>query len=249
MALWTAHSSILIDCGMKVQYQCEDLLDGHLRRAGTLDGVLVSHCHGDHMAYAALRVLQRHGVGIHADGHVVRRLRERHRIQEWDDPPRLEAFPGESFRIGDFHVTPFEVPHEPGVRTFGFVVVARDGRSHRKIVACTDFHDYAQVLPHFVDADLIFVEANHDLELLRRHPNPASRWHLNNVKAASLLHHAVRRSAAPPRAVMLGHLSEERNRRRLALDEITRVFECRGLRVGFDLDAAPAHRPSGVVEI
>jgi hypothetical protein len=62
-----------------------------------------------------------------------------------------------------------------------------------------------------------------DRNVLHPHPNHASRYHLNNVKTASLLHHAVRQSATPPGAVMLGHLSEERNRRALAINEAARM--------------------------
>ncbi len=248
LALWTPHSSILIDCGIKVQSECQSLLDAHVSLSRTLDGVLVSHSHGDHIAYAALRVLARHRITVHADRQVIRRLRERHGFEDWKHRPRLDAFSDDSFRIGDFRVTPFEVPHEPGVPTFGFVIAAHDGHAHRKIVFCTDFHDYAGALSRFVDADFVFVEANHDLALLRLHPNPASRWHLNNVKTASLLACATGRSASPPKGVMLGHLSEERNRRRLATGEIRRMFEREGRKVTFDLQAAPRYRPSPVVE-
>ncbi len=249
LALWTAHSAILIDCGMTAQYQCDALLEELRQQAGTIDGLLVSHAHTDHIGYPALRVLQHHGIRVHADRNVIRALRERHRVDDWDEAPTFEAFAHEGFKVGDFRVTTFAVPHEPGVPTFGFVIVAHDGRVRRKIVVCTDFYDFAEALPRFVDADLIFVEANHDLELLRRHPNYASRWHLSNPKTASLLYHAVRRSAAPPRAVLLGHLSEERNRRRLALEEITRAFSRRAPKLAFHLEAAPAYRPSAVVEM
>jgi hypothetical protein len=134
------------------------------------------------------------------------------------------------------------------VPSFGFAITARVGEKERSFVVCTDFNDFGEVLPHFLDTDFVFVEANHDLELLRRHPNPASRYHLNNVKSASLLCHVVRRSATPPRAVMLGHLSEERNRRALAIGEVTRMFQRTGTGLRFHLEAAPASRPSEVVE-
>jgi ribonuclease BN (tRNA processing enzyme) len=249
LALWTATSSILIDCGVKVQRECREILEQHARRAGTLDAVIVSHAHGDHMAYGSLRVLGREGIRIVADGRVIRQLRDRYAPQEWKRPPEMRQATTVPFDIGDFRLTPIEVPHAPDVPNFAFVITARDRGARRTIVICTDFHDYAGILPRFVDADFIFVEANHDLDLLRQHPNYASRYHLNNVKAASLLHHAARQSARSPKAVMLGHLSEERNRRALAISEVGRMFERRGTKMRFDLDAAPARRASEVVEI
>lgn len=249
LALWTKHSSILIDCGIHVQREFGTLLEAHDREAGGLDAILVTHAHGDHAAHGALRVLRRHAVPIYAHRQVLRDVRDAHGVGDWDQPPHLRAFPADRFDVGDFHVVPIEVPHAPGVPTFGFVITVQDGRSRRRIVVCTDFHDYAGVLAHFVDADFIFVEANHDRALLRQYPNPNSRYHLNNLKTASLLHYALERSARPPAAVMLGHLSEERNRRHLALGEIRRHFDRQGTAIAFALDAAPAHRPSPVVEI
>ena len=249
LALWTRTSSVLIDCGVHVQRECREILEAHRCAAGGLDAVIVSHAHGDHMAYGSLRVLAHQGICLLADAHVIRQLREWHEPEGWDHPPRMRAFPGGTFDAGDFRVTPVEVPHAPRVPNFGFLITAQDGGRKRTIVICTDLHDYAAILPCLVGADFVFIEANHDLELLRKHPNPASRYHLNNVKTASLLHHAVARSDRAPRVVMLGHLSEERNRSALAMGEVARMFERRGTRVGFHLDAAPARRPSPVIEV
>ena len=249
LALWTATSSILIDCGVKVQRECREILEGHRWRAGDLDAVIVSHAHGDHIAYGSLRVLGRQGIHIFGNARVIQQLSECREPQRWKEPPHLVAFSDETFDVGDFRVMPFQVPHAPGIPTFGFHITAHDGRSTRRLVVCTDFHDYAGILPKFVNADFIFVEANHDLELLREHPNYASRYHLNNVKTASLLHQAARKSAVPPKAVMLGHLSEERNRRALAINEVSRMFERQGTKMRFYLDAAPAHRASEIIEI
>jgi phosphoribosyl 1,2-cyclic phosphodiesterase len=249
LALWTSTSSILIDCGVKVQRECRQILDTHLHRAGQLDAVVVSHAHGDHMAYGSLRVLGQEGIPVVAPGRISRQLRLYHEPDAWKEPPRLRAFSGDTCAVGDFHLIAFPVPHAPGYPTFAFHITAHDGRSTRRIVVCTDLHDYASIVPAFVDADFIFVEANHDLELLREYFNPASLYHLNNSKTASLLLAAARTSGTPPKAVMLGHLSEERNRRTLAIEEVVRRFGQRETRMRFHLDAAPARRESEIVEI
>jgi ribonuclease BN (tRNA processing enzyme) len=249
LALWTPTSSILIDCGVRVQRDCRAMLDEHRRRAANLDAVIVSHAHGDHMARGALKVLGRCGVPVLADARVIAQLREFHTPRDWREPPALRAVTGPAFEAGDFRITPVRVPHAPYYPTFGFRIAAHSRGASRTVVVCTDFYDYAGLLSAFAGADFIFLEANHDLALLRQHPNPNSRFHMNNVKTASLLQHVVARDARPPEAVMLGHLSEERNRRALALGEVAAMFERRGTKVSFHLDAAPRYRPSDVVEL
>jgi ribonuclease BN (tRNA processing enzyme) len=225
------------------------MLEGHQQRAGHLDAVLVSHAHGDHVAYGSLRVLGQQGIPLVGDARVIRQVCERHAPRDWKEPPEMRVAPGATFRVADFSVTPIELPHAPQVPTFGFVITARDGGSTRTVVICTDFHDYSSILPCLANADFIFVEANHDLALLRQHPNPASRYHLNNVKTASLLHRAAAASTTLPKAVMLGHLSEERNRRALAINEVGRMFDREGAWRRFHLDAAPARTASDIIEI
>lgn len=150
---------------------------------------------------------------------------------------------------GDLRITPMEVPHDPVVPNFGFVIHHGEGRRRRKIVVCTDFNDYAGVLRHFMDADFIFVESNHDLDLLRKYPNYSSRFHMSNPKTAWLLYHAIRMSEKPPQAVMLGHLSDQRNSEKLALGMVEEIFDRQRMEMDFDLSAAPLYKSSKTVRI
>ncbi|MEI6667557.1 MAG: MBL fold metallo-hydrolase [Acidobacteriota bacterium] len=245
LALWTRGSSVLIDCGVRRQNECRDVLEGHQRMHGKVDAVLVSHAHGDHMSYASLRVLQKENISIHGHRHVVDQIHAAHRLSEWADPPTLRALPPGPFRVGDFSIRAIEVPHAPHFPNYGFVIMAGD----RKVVICTDLHDATGLLEHFVDADFIFVEANHDLALLREHPNPSSHYHLNNQKTAKLLCDAVRQSSKTPSAVMLGHLSHQRNSAELAVRDVKLQFERAQVPMTFDLSAAPRVEPSGIIRL
>jgi ribonuclease BN (tRNA processing enzyme) len=245
LAIWTSHSSILIDCGVRPQYECRDLLTQHQRMNGKVDAVLVSHAHGDHIRYESLRVLGKEGICIHGHPGVVEQIRHRHNFADWNDPPTLRDTPRGPLRVGDFSVSLIAVAHAPGFPNCGFVITTEE----RKIVIFTDFHDATGLPEHFVDADLIFVEANHDLDLLREHPNPASRYHLNNQTTARLLCDVVKRSTKTPTAVMLGHLSDERNRAHLAIREVEKEFERARVRVDFDLSAAPRIEASKIIRL
>ena len=179
----------------------------------------------------------------------MKQICSRHSCYDWEKPPLLHAFSDGAFRAGDFDITPMEVPHEPGVPNFGFVICHGQGRRRRKIVICTDFYNYSDVLPHFINADFIFVESNHDPNLLRKYPNYASQFHLSNPKTAWLLYHVVRQSEKPPQSVMLGHLSHERNRKKLALGMVEEVFDRQYMDMEFDLLAAPLYKPSKTIRI
>ena len=249
MQIWTKNSQIIIDCGFQTQWECEELLEEHAGRFADLDAVLVTHAHTDHICKPSLKVLASQGVRIRANRRVVKQICSRHGCDDWDEPPFLDAFPDGAFLAGDLRIIPMEVPHEPGVPNFGFVICHGQGRRERKIVVCTDFYNYADVLRHFINADFIFVESNHDLDLLRKYPNDASQYHLSNPKTAWLLYHVIRKSEKPPQAVMLGHLSHKRNRKKLALGMVEEVFDRQRMDMDFDLFAAPLFKPSKTIRI
>lgn len=248
LALWTADTSVLIDCGVKTLRDCRALFRRHQEEHGPVHGVLVTHAHGDHLGRDGVRVLQDEGIAIYGHSQVISRLRAPHSLACGNGSP-IQPFRGDSFVLGDFQITAIPLSHAPGFPTFGFAVQAGHGTKRRKIVVCTDFNDGAPVLPHLAGADFVFVEANHDLELLREHPNPNSRYHLSNVKTGRLLCDAVRKGGPAPRLVMLGHLSEQRNREHLATGEVERAFASEGMCVPFELETAPRRVASRVITI
>ena len=92
------------------------------------------------------------------------------------------------------------------------------------------------------------MESNHDPQLLRTHPNPRSHYHLSNEKCGRLLSRALAGSKHPPCAVMLGHLSEIRNRPNLARDKVLEILNGSASR-DLALHVAPRYEPSEEIEI
>jgi phosphoribosyl 1,2-cyclic phosphodiesterase len=234
--------SILIDCGLKTQKECRALLDAH---AGRLRGVLVTHAHGDHICYSALKIMQAYGTPVYCHDDVLPHVHRKH-VGRLNSPLELTPFAGEAaVDVGGFGVRAFPVPHEPQCPTFGFVITC----GNKKLVVCTDFHDPDAIRPHLCDADFVFIEANHDPHLLRLHPNYASHFHLSNAKAARLLCDAARAGRCAPRHVMLGHLSEQRNTESLARQAVTDHFADEDVDLDFELSLAPRRTASQVVTI
>jgi phosphoribosyl 1,2-cyclic phosphodiesterase len=141
--------------------------------------------------------------------------------------PCVEHFrAGISFDIGDITVTPFTIPHD-AADPVGFVLQAEGMR----IVIATDLGYLApNVRMHLQRADLLILESNHDLEMLRDGPYPwavkqrvLSRvGHLSNDAVGEYLAGEYDGGA---RYVILAHISESNN-----LPELARISAERALR-------------------
>ena len=237
--------TLLIDCGFRAQRD----LDAVLTAVRGEVAVVVSHAHTDHIGYSGLKMLAKRGIPIRAHASVAEQICNYQSFDGWGQRPQFLPFDEAPFDAGPFQVQAVPVPHAPGVPNFGFVVTCSAGGQQRKLVLCTDFHDFAPLAPELIDADFIYVESNHDPELLRLHPNPASRYHLSNPKTGELLTDAIWRSRRTPQAVMLGHLSRERNHPNLALETVNGALDRAGVHHEFMLTTAPLYAPSSAIEI
>ena len=134
------------------------------------------------------------------------------------DLPQVEYFAaGESFTIGDVTVSPFTIPHD-AADPVGFVFTAEGVR----VAVATDLGYMApNVSMQLRQSDLILLESNHDLEMLRDGPYPWSLkqrvlsrvGHLSNDGAAQYLEQGYDGQAT---WLILGHLSETNNMPELA---------------------------------
>jgi phosphoribosyl 1,2-cyclic phosphodiesterase len=238
-------STLLIDAGFPSMRACRKALGGILSQ---LDGAVISHLHTDHIQYSSLRVLEESRIPIYVCEREVPHLAARHFHRFPFLDLKIRPFVGRPFQVGDFSIHPFRVPHDGVRRTFGFEVTAGPNGRRRKVVVATDFWHWQGVSGWFEDADFIYVEANHDRELLRANPNPRSHFHLSNENCGRLLHHALGKSRNLPQAVMLGHLSEIRNRLTLARDTVLEILDGSPYR-NLPLHIAPRYEPSGEIQI
>jgi phosphoribosyl 1,2-cyclic phosphodiesterase len=133
--------------------------------------------------------------------------------------PAVEYFhSGTRFSIGDISITPFTIPHD-AADPCGFVF---ESESVRMAIAT----DLGYMPPNVKSAlkriDVLLLESNHDLEMLKDGPYPwavkqrvLSRvGHLSNHATAEFLARDYDGGAA---FIVLGHLSEQNNAPELAL--------------------------------
>ncbi|HRN74616.1 MBL fold metallo-hydrolase [Ottowia sp.] len=215
------HTRVLIDCGLGGRQ-----LDERLARAGVspseLDGIFITHEHGDHVG-CAVKVAARFGIPLCLSAGTLAAL-------------SLTALPpltlhlasdGQTLEIRGLQITPFTVPHD-----------AREPLQLR----CSDgdrvlgiLTDAGHVTPHALEnlagAHALMLESNHDSELLAGSSYPpflkrrvaGSHGHLSNVQAAAALaalHHGALRT------VVGAHLSERNNRPALARAALAGALAC-----------------------
>ncbi|MCX6996184.1 MAG: MBL fold metallo-hydrolase [Kiritimatiellaeota bacterium] len=209
----SADTAILIDAGLSSRE-----IERRLGLAGfqlrQIHAVCLSHEHGDHTA--GIGVLhRRHGLPLYANGGTIEALAR---------DPKLHSLgwrvfqTGSPFLVGGLQIEPFSVPHD-AFEPVGFIIRHGDVR----VGIVTDMG----MVTHLIRERLrlcraIVIESNHDEQLLQDARRPwqlkqrilGRQGHLSNDGAADLL-----AAIAGPtlQQVFLAHLSEDCNRKDLAL--------------------------------
>lgn len=171
-----------------------------------LDGVLVTHEHSDHVA-GLPALVKKTGVSVYATHLTAPAIAWR------DVPARVETFQaGCRFTIGGLEVTSFTVPHD-AADPVAFVLCAGAVRA----ALVTDLGYIPEsVKYHLRGADLVVLESNHDLEMLKVGSYPwavkqrvmGRRGHLSNDAVFDF----IREELDPAtRTLVLAHLSENNN--------------------------------------
>jgi len=222
----TDHCKILVDGGLSARQ-----LVLRLERCGVapdqLDGVLLTHEHGDHVC--GLEVLcRKFAVPIYANALTAEAIRcdgvlDRH--NNW----RIFRTSSE-FSICDILVQTFPVPHD-AVDPLGFAFHA----GTRALGFITDL-GYAtkMLIERLREVHTLVIETNHDEKLLQNDPHrpwpvkqriQSRHGHLSNTAAASVIEQLL---PGKIERLVLGHLSRDCNTPELACREVRALLEQSG---------------------
>lgn len=222
----SARARILVDAGLSCRETFKRMklvgIDPH-----TLSAILITHEHSDHV-YGLATLAKRLDVPVFMTGAThqawARSLRDD--AGELPKLSKLEIFhAGRPFQVADVTVTPFTIPHD-AADPVGFTFRAEGA----KIAFATDLgYLPASVCDHLRRCDVLIIESNHDLEMLRVGPYPWSVkqrvmsrvGHLSNDSLAQFFAQEYDGGAS---YVVLAHLSEQNNHpevaRRAALEAL-----------------------------
>lgn len=202
----TGRTRLLIDAGLSRRELARRLaLIGEDIHA--LNAILVTHEHSDHVSGLAAIVRTSAALPVYLTYGTARFI-------DWGEcEPVLEAFQaGCSFSIGDFDISSFTVPHD-AADPVGYTLSSQG----IKIAIATDLgYIPASLRVHLRGCDLLVLESNHDLEMLRVGPYPwpvkqrvmSRRGHLSNEVAADFIANDLDTRVS---TLVLGHISEHNN--------------------------------------
>lgn len=223
MAVQTARTTVLIDCGFGPRELSRRLVRLGLTAEG-IDAILVTHEHSDHIGGAAASA-RRHNIPLYMSHGTRSAGLGNDNSVAGIDIRLIDSHT--AFEIGDFEVQPFPVPHdarEPIQFTLG------NGQCRLGMLT-----DIGVATPHVIDmlsrCDALVLECNHDAQMLAGGNYPfalkqriAGRFgHLENDEAAGIL---ARLDKNRLQHVLAAHLSEQNNMPALAVAALAAVLGC-----------------------
>lgn len=218
---------ILIDVGMskkKIVTALNDIGED----ASRLDAILISHEHKDHIQGVKV-FFKKYGIPVYANERTWECITK---FTEDVIPENEKRYfcANEEFRIGDIVVRPFSISHD-AADPVGFNFFVDD----KKITTATDLGYISKsIVTALEDSDFIFLESNHDKNMLQMgaYPWPLKKriagkeGHLSNDIASKAVAYFASRGTGK---FMLGHLSQNNNFPELVYQSVKNEIEAKGM--------------------
>jgi phosphoribosyl 1,2-cyclic phosphodiesterase len=219
----TESTRLLVDAGLSFRDTCNRLAsigEDPLK----LDAILVTHEHSDHVG-GLPRLARKLNIPV-----FISRLTAP-AIDWMGYEPKLELFQaGATLAIGDIEIDSFTIPHD-ALDPVGYCLRAQG----IKFGLATDLGYVTDSIRfHLRGADVLLLESNHDLDMLKVGPYPWSVkqrvmsrvGHLSNDATCDFI---LRDFESGASALILGHLSEHNNHPEIARMGARQALDQRGL--------------------
>ncbi len=224
------NTRILLDAGGMSRKRLVDLLGEIDVAPRSIDAVVNTHIHYDHLNRSTLSFCRTFGSTLHVHRENQNALLERFEARHVNATEISLFEHGVSFDIGAIRFEPFEVSHDAAGVTSGFRFSATDEPVRSAVGYAADL-GYAPdpVISSLCNCDYLCIEANHDVDLLWKNPGrtylhkkrvTGNRGHLSNIQSAEAIEKLLENSAQPPSAIILCHLSADHNTPELASSQI-----------------------------
>ena len=240
-------TNILVDAGMTGKAITSALSDVGVDPK-SLSAIVVTHEHSDHIKGIGI-LSRKYDIPVYANEGTWRAM---HPLVGDVAMKNIRTFvTGQNFYIGDVDLTPFPISHD-AAEPVGYAFFNKGVR----LVYMTDTGCVTEALRETAaGADLLFLESNHDLDMLKNGPYPfqlkkrilSEKGHLSNAAAGSTL---VKLYSTGVRRVILAHLSRENNTEPIAYSSVRQSLTDGGIaEKDFFLAVAHRDRVTGIFEL
>ncbi len=242
-------AAVLIDAGITTKRIHMGLEESGTARKN-LNAVFVTHEHSDHVKGLKVFTKQNPGVKIYASEETCGWLSDK-----VHDQSSLKCIcEGQTIIIGDMYIKPMLVSHD-ALHPLCYVVRSGDSQ----LIITTDTGYVPQdVFREMIRSDLIIIEANHEVNMLKAGPYPyhlkrrilGDCGHLSNETAGETIA-SVMKKMPKFRTILLAHLSRENNFPQLAYQTVKNILEESGFykEKDYKLEVLAREGMSGVVNI
>ena len=229
----TRHKRILVDSGFSGK-KIENLLKKIGICPTTLDGILVTHEHIDHIKGVGV-LSRRYDIPVYGN------------IKTWEAMDKKlgnikdsnkKIFSNEKFfNLGDLERLPFKIFHD-AADPVGYII----SKDNKKLSLLTDTGFVSKDIAEKIkDSNMYFLESNHDIQMLREGSYPyylkerirSKVGHLSNEDAGNLMGNLL---SGIGEKIILAHLSDENNMPQKALSTVKTILERRGLNTEEDIE-------------
>ena len=235
----TESTRVLIDAGFSGKQTEKLLLDAKVMPE-TIDAILITHEHIDHIKGAGV-LSRKYNIPILANEDTwlamidkVGKIKENNIIVFKNDF---------DFSLRDVDIHPFSTYHD-SANSCGFVIY----KDNKKFSIMTDTGFVSQKMKNTISgSNLYFIEANHDLNMLKNGNYPydlkrrilSTKGHLSNVDCAFTLGEVL---SGNEENVVLAHLSNDNNTRELAYTTVDNYLRSIGMDTNRDIQLSLACR-------
>lgn len=250
--LYNGTEGLLIDTGVGTRMLKKQFHDYGLQFAGGFKAILVTHDHADHIKSVG-SLCKKFEIPVYATELVHAGMDRNYCMRNKISQSRRRIINyGERFDIGNFHITPFHVPHD-STDNVGYMI------ENNEVVfsLLTDVGHITDYMKAVIKmSNYLVIEANYDPKMLEEGPYSqylktrisCGSGHLSNLQCAQAI---VNNYSEKLKHVWLCHLSEENNHPELARKTIVQTLNESGINVGKDLavDVLKRKLPTGVFEL
>jgi phosphoribosyl 1,2-cyclic phosphodiesterase len=224
---------LLLDAGLSGKYMINALKQIDVD-ASTLNGILITHEHSDHIKGVGI-LHRKFGIPIYVHEKTWKVLESK--LGKIDASKVNIIKENETFGIQDIVIKALPIAHD-AIAPLGYTFSS----SSSKIAILTDLGHVPETLYREIyDADLLMLEANHNVDLLMtgRYPYPLKKrvasdvGHLSNEDCGATVIRAIKEGRVG--SVLLGHLSRENNTPELAYETVRSMMSLENMVVGEDV--------------